>query len=90
MIEHCFPKCKVKGSYEPVHFRHMGSKGAIPKKCNDCKYNLEAGCTRSIEKVKKYLQLDYGPCPIDGETKPVESEFIISDRLAQIPSKCNV
>ena len=88
MIEQSFPKCKIKGDYKPVKFVHMGSEGSIPAKCRECEFNLEARCTRGLEKTGKYLELDYGPCGVVGASEPAESEFIIGDRLAIIPKKC--
>lgn len=47
-----FPVCPVDGPIEPpVRFNLMGLKGAVPKKCSECKHLFEGECTRYIKDV---------------------------------------
>ena len=85
-----FPTCPIDGPIEPpVPFAHMGSRGAVPKKCSECEHLFEGECTRHIDEVGHYLHLDHGPCGIDGPTDPVpyEDEFIKAK--VEIPTKCS-
>ena len=67
-----FPACPVEGPIEPpVPFSHFGTRGAIPSKCGSCKLEFEGGCMRYMDKLKRYMHLDYGPCGISGPTNPV-------------------
>lgn len=84
-----FPACPVDGPIEPpVPFGHMGSRGAVPKKCSDCQHLFEGECVRYSEDVGHYLHLDHGPCGIDGPTDPVtfQDEFVSSK--VDVPRKC--
>lgn len=85
-----FPKCKVEGPIEPaVPYDHMASVGAIPQKCSRCEYLFEGSCIRYLEEVGRYLNLDHGPCKVNGPTDPV---YYISKHLkskVEIPGKCH-
>ena len=69
-----FPKCKIKGSYDPVPYGHLGVlTGCIPKKCSKCKFFFEGSCVRTSKQADDTpveLELDYGPCKVDGDTSP--------------------
>ena len=85
-----FPPCPVDGPIDPpVAFGHMGSHGAVPAKCGQCRHLFEGECTRYIETVGHYLHLDHGPCGINGPTDPVtyEDEFIKAK--VEVPRKCS-
>lgn len=85
-----FPPCPVDGPIDPpVAFGHMGSRGAVPAKCGQCRHLFEGECTRFIETVGHYLHLDHGPCGINGPTDPVtyEDEFIKAK--VEVPRKCS-
>lgn len=89
MFRRYFPPCPVDGPIDPpVPFGHMASKGAVPKKCSECKHLFEGECTRYIEDVRGYLHLDHGPCGIEGPTDPTtfENEFLRGK--VQVPRKC--
>ncbi len=88
MYRRSFPKCMIKGSFEPVPFSHMGSMGCVPKKCSLCKYLFEGECTRALKQVAGYLALDHGPCKIEGDTIPelIDSAYVTSK--VYVPSKC--
>ena len=84
-----FPACPVEGPIDPpAPYGHLGTHGSIPKKCNDCVYCFEGGCTRFFEEVQRYMHLDFGPCGIAGPTDPVfyEDKFIVAK--VEIPRKC--
>jgi hypothetical protein len=89
MYKNYFPKCPVDGPIEPpVPFGHLASHGAVPNKCSKCQYLFEGECTRYIEDVGHYLELDHGYCGIPGATDPViyEDSSIVSK--VEIPRKC--
>ena len=84
-----YPRCPVPGPIEPpVPFGHMGSRGAIPQKCSECRHLFEGECTRYIESVGHLLHLDHGPCGIDGPTDPVVREVPFGKSPVEIPRKC--
>lgn len=90
MYSEYFPACTVDGPIEPpVEFRHMGSRGAIPYKCSQCSSMFEGSCLRASELIQGFLHLDYGPCGIDGSTKPVYYENKYYKSKVQIPEKCS-
>jgi hypothetical protein len=89
MYKNYFPRCPIDGPIEPpVPYGHLGIQGAVPKKCSECHYLFEGGCTRYIEDVGHYLELDHGYCGIAGATDPVvyEDRFIVSK--VEVPRKC--
>lgn len=88
MYRKAFPRCTVDGPVEPVGFGHLGSKGAIPRKCTACRYSMEGSCTRAIEEVAGYLHLDHGPCPVPGATHPVEVPSGVKGGVITVPDKC--
>jgi hypothetical protein len=84
-----FPVCTVNGDIEPtVPYKHMGIGGNIPNKCSKCSRLFEGECLRGIDSVGRYLNLDYGPCHINGPTDPVvyDNEFLSSK--VTVPRKC--
>jgi len=84
-----FPACPVDGPIDPpVPYGHMVSRGAIPNKCGRCRFMFEGGCTRFMEKLHRYLHLDFGPCGIDGPTDPVIYETRFIRAKVEIPRKC--
>lgn len=87
MYTKSFPRCEVTGSVEPVPYSHFIS-GAVPQKCRACPSLFEGGCTRAINEVGSYLNLDHGPCPVTGPTEPVfiDTQYYISK--VQVPEKC--
>ena len=90
MFQRQFPICQVEGPIEPaVPFSHMGFGGAIPNKCRNCKLMFEGSCTRGGYIGIPYLQLDYGPCGIDGPTFSVEFDNTEQNRRVGIPWKCS-
>lgn len=104
MYHDSFPKCRRKGSYEPVPFAHVVSEGAIPYKCSECRYICEGGCRRATWTNAVFLQLDYGPCRVKGPTEPVDgpevkrTEYLLALNISsesgylaaghQVPKKC--
>ena len=89
MHKYSFPRCQVEGPIEPpVRYQHM-MRGAVPKKCADCKFLYEGSCTRGGATSPHYLNLDHGPCGIEGPTDPVvyEDQWIRSQ--VEIPRKCS-
>lgn len=87
MHRRAFPKCEVSGPVDPVPFRHLVS-GSIPRKCSECRFQFEGECTRAIDQVHGYLALDHGPCPVVGDTSPVQ---VVTQHLrstVSIPAKC--
>lgn len=84
-----FPACQVEGPIEPPVPFHHGSQGCIPNKCSTCARMFEGECIRDVERLQRYMHLDYGPCGIDGPTDPVlyEDQFIASK--VEIPRKCS-
>ena len=89
MYRRSFPKCTIEGSLEPASFGHMVLSGSVPKKCTDCKSLFEGSCVRALEIVEDYLQLDYGSCPVQGETSPVEKIAGEYNCIYFVPIKCN-
>lgn len=90
MLRHQFPICQVEGPIEPaVPFSHMGLGGAIPNKCRNCQLMFEGSCTRGMYVGITYLQLDYGPCGIDGPTDSVVFDYMEQKRRVGIPRKCS-
>jgi len=76
-------ECPFDKSQEPVAWSHMGCSGAIPAKCDGCKYFFEGSC----KKIKnRLLRLDYGFCGIEGSKKLVEHPKV----FRKIPEKCIV
>jgi hypothetical protein len=89
MHKYYFPRCPVEGPIEPpVQFQHLGSRGAVPKKCHDCNFLFEGECTRGGAKVGHHLHLDHGPCGIEGPTDPVVYEDQWVRGHVEIPRKC--
>jgi hypothetical protein len=88
MYRRSFPKCTVSGPVDPVPFNHLGLQGAIPRKCAGCKLMFEGECLRGAEQVKGYLDLDHGPCPVKGETRPVLHETAHMKSKVHVPKKC--
>jgi hypothetical protein len=89
MYQWDFPPCPVDGPIEPpAQFGHLGSRGAVPRKCSECRHLFEGAYTWYSEDIGHYLHLDHGPWGIDGPTDPViyEDEFVVSN--AEIPRKC--
>ena len=84
-----FPACPVEGQFDPpIPYGHMGTNGAIPKKCSDCKLCFEGGCTRFFDDVQRYMHLDFGPCGINGPTDPVYYEDHFITAKVEVPRKC--
>lgn len=89
MYHRYFPSCPVDGPIEPpVQYGHMGSRGAVPKKCSECQNLFEGECIRHIEEVGHYLHLDHGPCGVNGPTDPVYYEDIYIASKVVVPRKC--
>jgi WG containing repeat len=89
MLRYQFPICQVKGPIEPaVPFSHMG-EGSIPNKCYNCKLMFEGGCTRGRYIGISYIELDHGPCGIDGPTDSVAFDKTEQKRRVGIPRKCS-
>ena len=89
MYKKYFPSCKVESPIEPpMKYMHLGSEGAIPKKCSECKYLFEGECSRNIENGTGYLHLDYGHCKVNGPTDPVIYESAFVQSKVKIPRKC--
>jgi hypothetical protein len=87
MYGRAFPKCKIKGSYKPVPFGHLILRGCIPKKCSKCKFLFEGGCDRASKQLTRlsgYLELDYGPCNVDGDTNPELIFFELDKPLGEL------
>ncbi|MGC4044350.1 MAG: hypothetical protein QM758_11180 [Armatimonas sp.] len=79
----------IDGPIEPpVPYSHLGSFGAVPKKCSECEHLFEGGCTRYFNEVERYLHLDHGPCGIHGPTDPVFYEDAFVQSKVEIPRKC--
>jgi hypothetical protein len=90
MYTQYFPPCPVDGPIEPpVPFGHMISKGAVPKKCSECKYLFEGECIRYMREVGRYLHLDHGFCGIQGPTDPVFYQDQYIESKVEIPRKCS-
>ena len=89
MYRRSFPKCTIPGPVNPVPFNHLGLQGSVPRKCSECSFLFEAECLRAMEQVQGYLALDHGPCPIQGETKPVLYESPSVQSKVYIPAKCS-
>lgn len=87
MYRESFPKCKIKGSFEPVKFGHMASEGSIPHKCISCSHMFEGECLRGNTSIDGFLRLDYEPCGIDGSTEPIEIEKHQENSIF-VPTKC--
>ncbi len=85
MYRRAFPRCAVDGPVDPVPFGHLHAEGAVPRKCRGCDFLFEGECARAGEAL---LELDHGPCPIPGDTRPtrIDSQFISSK--VEIPAKC--
>src|SRR5262249_6630601 len=89
MHKYYFPQCPIDGPIDPpVAYGHLGFRGAVPRKCSDCKYLFEGSCVRYSDEVQPYRHLDHGYCGIPGPTDPViyEDSFIVSK--VEIPRKC--
>jgi len=89
MHKYYFPRCPVTGPITPPkRYSHLGSNGAVPRKCADCEFIFEGSCTRGGSKSHIYMHLDHGPCGIDGPTDPViyEDQWLRSH--VEIPRKC--
>jgi hypothetical protein len=85
-----FPACPVEGPIDPpVPFGHMATRGAIPNKCGSCGLQFEGGCVRFMDKLQRYMHLDYGPCGISGPTDPVIYEDTFIRSKVEIPRKCS-
>ncbi len=85
-----FPSCPVEGPIEPpVSFNHLGISGAIPNKCGHCEMMFEGVCTRAMERLQRYMHLDYGPCGIPGPTDPVIYEDPFVRSRVEVPRKCS-
>lgn len=90
MYQRQFPVCQIEGPIEPaVPYSHMGLGGAIPNKCANCKLIFEGSCTRCQYIGISYLELDYGPCGIDGPTDPVAYDRAERKKRVGIPRKCS-
>jgi hypothetical protein len=50
---------------------------------------FEGGCIREMERLGRFMHLDYGPCGIDGPTDPVQYENPFIDSKVEIPHKCS-
>lgn len=87
MYKKSFPKCEVKGEFDPVEYGHMISHGSIPKKCSTCSNLFEGECTRGLDEIGKLLRLDYDSCYKTGTTEPTKIE-INSDNPVFVPNKC--
>jgi len=87
MYNKSFPKCKINGSLNPINYNYFFS-GKIPEKCSTCKFFYHGGCLRNFNETEEYLHLDYGPCPISGDTEPklIDNQYISSK--VYIPKKC--
>ncbi len=84
-----FPACPVDGPIEPpAPFGHMVSRGAVPKKCSECRHLFEGECVRYMDEVGHFLHLDHGPCGINGPTDPVIYEDELVRSKVEIPRKC--
>ena len=81
-IDRSFPRCEVRGAFDPVEFGHMVSVGAVPKKCSECRHLFEGECTRN---GPTYMALDHGPCPVTGPTTPTR---VSAPREDLLPAKC--
>jgi hypothetical protein len=89
MYQYYFPTCSIEGSNDPVvPFKHFHLSGAVPNKCGSCQHLFEGEYLRAIDKLQRYLRLDYGFCGIYGSTEPVlyEDPFVVSK--VEIPGKC--
>ncbi|MBN2366185.1 MAG: hypothetical protein JXL67_08450 [Calditrichaeota bacterium] len=78
------PPCPINGSYQPMPLSHLGSSGAVPKKCVLCPNLFEGECSRI---AGRYNQLDHGPCRV--ETKKLSLvEMKIDSKSFRLPFKC--
>lgn len=87
MYRKSFPKCTVNGPLDPVPFSHGASEGAIPRKCSTCVNKFEGDCLRADAQMAGYLNLDYGPCGIEGSTNPIQIAEI-NGAPVFVPEKC--
>lgn len=88
MYRNQFPKCPVEGPIEPpVPFGHLGLRGAVPQKCITCCNLFEGDCTRYMDEVGHYMELDHGDCGISGPTDPIIYDAW-GDSGTEIPRKC--
>ncbi len=87
MYRTVLPRCTIFGSVEPVPYCHFLS-GAVPNKCQHCKYLFEGSCRRAVDQVQNYLSLDHGPCPINGKTNPILVETQYYKSKVFVPEKC--
>src|SRR5262249_31730502 len=57
-------------------------------KCTSCRYLFEGSCSRAVDAIEDYQVLDHGPCPVPGETSPVELRGKSPERPLYVPRKC--
>lgn len=83
-----FPECTIRGDYSPTEYEHMLGKGMIPYKCRKCNQFFEGMCLRNMDKIEDYMNLDFGPCDIIGETHPIAIEKDETGYEIFVPAKC--
>jgi len=88
MYRTSFPPCLVEGPVDPVPYGHLGLQGAVPRKCVTCSHLFEGSCTRAVDQVQDYSNLDHGPCRVDGPTDPVAYEDAFIRSKVAVPRKC--
>jgi hypothetical protein len=83
-----FPACPVDGPIEPlVYYKYSGT--FVPNKCSTCKHFFEASCNRVFAAGgNHWMELDFGPCGIDGPTDPIKFEIDLFISKVTIPRKC--
>lgn len=89
MYRYAFPICPVHGGTEPKPYGHLVLHGAVPEKCSTCRFLFEGSCIRAGSSVEDYQVLDHGPCPIKGDTSPVEMLGMQPARPLFVPRKCS-
>jgi hypothetical protein len=84
-----FPRCPIDGPIEPpTPYGHLVFHGAVPKKCSECCELFEGSCTRYMDDLGHYFELDHGSCGIPGPTEPVAYANESMGSEVEIPRKC--